>query len=341
MAKSRRVERIVSFPRRDLRFSHLRAHPAVSPRKLPALLLCVLLAGCAANPAVRASTDASIPDPALQRQLEALAAGFHGDVGIYVRHLRTGATAAIHPDQLFPTASMVKVPLLANLFHHIERGELDLDSMLVYRDSMSYGGSGIAGQLRDSARISLDYLAFLTSGISDNTAALWIQELDGGGAAVNEWLAANGFQATRVNSRTPGREQDRERYGWGQTSPREIATFLARIRHGDLLGRAASDDLYRLLTRNHSGHAAISGIPPWVQAATKDGAVNQARSQTLLVNAPSGDYVLAVLTSNQADSTWVPENEGWTLIRNVSRAVYRHFEPEDPWQPAEAPASAP
>jgi beta-lactamase class A len=53
----------------------------------------------------------------------------------------------------------------------------------------------------------------------------------------------------------------------------------------------------------------------------------------LLVNAPDGDYVLAVITRNQTDESYEESNEGHRLIRAVSRAVYDHFNPADPWRP--------
>ena len=50
-----------------------------------------------------------------------------------------------------------------------------------------------------------------------------MQNLVGGGSAVNAWLVERGFAETRVNSRTRGREAERERWGWGQTTAREMA----------------------------------------------------------------------------------------------------------------------
>ncbi len=55
-------------------------------------------------------------DRGLQRQLDSLVQGFRGTVGIYVRHLGNGRSAAINPDTVFPTASMIKVPLLCRHF---------------------------------------------------------------------------------------------------------------------------------------------------------------------------------------------------------------------------------
>jgi beta-lactamase class A len=77
----------------------------------------------------------------------------------------------------------------------------------------------------------------------------------------------------------------------------------------------------------------LSQIPPTVQAASKQCFVDRSRSEVLLVNAPSGDYVLSVITKDQADTGYEPGNEGYRLIRAVSRAVYEHFNPRDPWRP--------
>jgi beta-lactamase class A len=71
-----------------------------------------------------------------------------------------------------------------------------------------------------------------------------------------------------------------------------------------------------------------------VQAASKSGAVDQSRSEVVLVNAPSGDYVFAVLTKENADTSWTRTNEATTFIRKISALLWRHFEPRHPWRPA-------
>lgn len=273
------------------------------------------------------------PDPLLQRVVDECAAGFRGDVGVYVRHLPSGRSASLRADELFPTASMVKVPILLALVDRAERGELDWHATVVYHDSLLYPGDDIAGAFRDSATIALSKVAMLMITTSDNTAALWCQRLAGGGTEVNAWLARNGFDATRVNSRTPGREEARNRYGWGQTTPREMAELLVRVREGNAVNRGASEEMYRMLTRIYWNGEALSAIPPWVQAASKQGAVNRSRSEVVLVNAPSGDYVFCVITRNQEDESWRAENEGFVLLRRVSAALWNHFEPGTPWTP--------
>lgn len=274
----------------------------------------------------------SHPDPSLHRQLEQLVAGFGGNVGLYVRHLSNGSTVSINADSLFPTASMIKVPILCALAARIQRNELRHDSVVVYRDSMKYD-DGITGSFKDSTRIPIQQLAHLMISVSDNTASLWLQSLAGTGIEINTWLEQNGFRNTRVNSRTPGREDMRSLYGWGVTTPREMADLVALIRTGKAVSPAASDWMYRILCRSNLTQQALSQIPPYVQAASKQGAVNESRSEVVLVNSHSGDYVFCVITKNQTDQSWGRNNEGYTLIRNISRALWRAFEPKDTWHP--------
>lgn len=296
-------------------------------------LFFVMLTGCSTlSPAPTTTKGPS--DPVLQQKLEGLVEGFHGDVGIYVRHLRTGRTATVRAEELFPTASMIKVPIMLGMFDKMSRGELDYHGDLVYDDSLLYEGEDILGAFKDSAKISLSKVIMLMITTSDNTASLWCQAMAGGGETINALLSQYGFDSTRVNSRTPGRRPNWERYGWGQTTPREMAELLVMIREGKAVSPDASEEMYRILCRIFWDGEALSQIPPFIQAASKQGAVNRSRSEVVLVNAPSGDYVFCIITKNQEDQSWKKENEGYVLIRNLSRLLWQYFEPRSDWSPA-------
>jgi beta-lactamase class A len=274
------------------------------------------------------------PDRTLQHQLDSLVQGFHGTIGVYVRQLSSGRTAAINADSTFPTASMVKVPILIGIFDRLDRGELGFQQELTYTDSLLYEGDDILGAAKDSSKFALNKLTLLSITMSDNTASLWLQALAGTGTAINGWLESHGFVVTRVNSRTPGREANRSEFGWGQTTPREMARLLELIRAGQAVSPAASEEMYRHLTRSYWTGEALSQLPPWVQVASKVGAVDRSRSEVALVNAPSGDYVFCIITRNQDDTSWDPPNEGWVLIRKISALLWQHFEPKHPWHPS-------
>ena len=277
----------------------------------------------------------SNPETDLTQKLNYLIQDFRGDVGIYVHHLKTGEKVEINADALLPTASMIKVPILLKIFDMIEHDELDYDSLLTwYADSINYPYDGsILYSFQEGKNISLEKVVSLMITYSDNHASLWCQKL-AGGSEINQWLDKQGFKNTRMNSRTEGRKEDWEKYGWGQTTAKEMAKLLVLIRQGKAVSPAASEEMYRVLTRPYWNDGALSQIPPYTQAACKNGAVNESRSEVVLVNAPSGDYVFCVITNNQQDTSWKHNNEGYVLIRDVSRILWEYFEPGNLWFPA-------
>jgi len=280
------------------------------------------------------SQQTALPDTGLQQKLETLASQFDGDVGIYVKHLKTGEEYFVNADSVFPSASIVKVPIMVGIFDMIESGELDYKSEFAYyADSVNYpgGDTGLIANHKEGAMVPLDKLIMLMITTSDNTASMWLQQI-ATGERINRLMDAYGLNQTRVNSRTLGREDARTTYGWGQMTPREMVSLMMGIRYGSVVSKPASEEMYRVLTRIHYDGEALAFIPPWVQAASKQGAVNRSRSEVVLVNAPSGDYVFCVVTKNQTDISWEFENAGYQLIRDVSSLLWQTFEPDNPWQ---------
>jgi beta-lactamase class A len=273
-------------------------------------------------------------DKKLQQQVEALVKGFGGDIGIYIKNIRNDKIVSINADTIFPTASMVKVPILIGVMDKINRGELAYRHELKYRDSLLYAGADILGSFKDTERIELSKVVMLMLTMSDNTASLWLQSLAGKGDRINQILDSTGFVATRVNSRTTGREAARGIYGWGQSSPREMATLFEKIYKGEMISKAASDKMLRLLNRNYFDIAAVSQLPPYATVFTKYGAVNQTRNEVLLVQGPNSVYVFCIMTKNNKDTSWKNSNEAWELTRKLSALLWRHFEPKDKWVPA-------
>lgn len=295
-------------------------------------------------------------DNILQSKLETLVKDFKGRVGVYVHHLRTGATASVNAHSLFPTASLIKIPILLTVFQRIEDGVLDYRQTLTFRDSLRIDApEDIIALFKDGAKIKLSEAVMLMLTVSDNTAALWLQQLIGrsvpaskrkemdfwrrwgrGGLAVNNWLVEHGFKKTRSNSGVPRRKAAYERYGWGQTTPREMTEMLVRIRKGEAVSPAASNVMFRALTRTYVDGRALSQIPPTVQTISKQGWVRRSRSEVVLVNAPHGDYVFCVITAKQEDTRPTYDNAGYVVIRDISRLLWNYFEPTSNWQPLDS-----
>lgn len=268
-------------------------------------------------------------------EIQAFADQFGGDVGIYLEDLKTGETFVMNADSIFPTASTVKIPIMIRLFDKIDKDELEYDQMLIYDgEHDDTWGKDLINQLEIGSEVELSKLIHLMMSTSNNTASLWNQYLAGTGTEINLLMDRLGFEQTRVNSRTDGRQQDWEAYGWGQTTPRELARMMLEIYRGEIISPSASEQMYRVMTRNYWDGEALSRIPPSVNVASKNGAVSRSKSEVLLVNGPSGDYLFALMTKNQSDAGYGDDNEGFQLLRDFSQLLYRHFEPGDNWTSA-------
>lgn len=265
-------------------------------------------------------------DKKLQSALSSMISGYQGDIGIYVKNLRTGKVAMINADTIFPTASIVKVPIMLGVVDRMNKGELAYDSLLTYKDSLLYEGSDILGSFKSGEKIALKKVLMLMLTTSDNTASLWLQSIAGTGTRINNILDSLGFKDTRVNSRTPGREANRGQFGWGQTTPREMGTLFEKIYRYEIFSKTASERMLRLLGRNFwDEDEGISVIPPTVEVFSKNGCVNASRSEAMIVNVPGNPFVFCIFTKNNKDTRWTGENEAWTMARKLAAWLYDHY----------------
>ena len=89
----------------------------------------------------RAATQEATGHPTVSAELQELLGGFAGRASLFARHLGTGETFSILPDAVMPTASLIKVPLLALALHRIERGELQYNQPVAFSEAACLGQS--------------------------------------------------------------------------------------------------------------------------------------------------------------------------------------------------------
>ena len=262
-------------------------------------------------------------------KIEILLNNFNGEVGFYFLHLDKGIDFGINENKIFPSASLIKIPIMVQIFNRVENDNLNLDSLLFYDSSLinyKYKGDDSIARFKENETISINKLLTHMITFSDNHASLWLQIIAGGGTKINEILDKYNFTKTKVNSRTLNREDQYLQYGWGQTTPKEMSKLMIEIKNGNIVSKKSSDEMYRHLTRIYWDDEALSQIPNHIQVASKQGAVNKSRSEVVLVNSPSGDYVFCIITNNQSDESWSFENEGFVLIRKISRLLWNYYQ---------------
>lgn len=304
----------IAFQRGLQRMNHFLQISLKSALGLNLLMICI---GCQGLVPEKKS-----PPTGLKQQIESRIRDFDGIVGVYYQSLNSSDEIVIRANEIFPTASLIKIPILISVMEKIRNNELQWDDKLTYDEEREYPGEDLLASFRNGAKISLSKLVDLMIRYSDNTASLWCQELGGTGTELNHWLSKNKYQKTRVNSRTPGREEQRERWGWGQTTPREMAQLLIQIWQRKCVRSDLDDRMLRILSGCYWREEMLSSFPPTVQVFSKQGAVSQSRSEVVLVEAPGGPFVLCVITKDQQDTSWEHNNEGFVLLRDIAKLCW-------------------
>ena len=263
-------------------------------------------------------------DKSLEKKINELISTYNGEIGIYVKDLKTNRVVSINADTVFPTASIVKIPILIGIMNKIHNKELDYHQHLTWYDTLKYDpGEDIVAYLKPETKIELSKVMMLMMTISDNTGSLWLQSIAGTGITINNLMNQLGYTKTSVNSRTPGREIDRSVFGWGQTTPAEMAKIVQDIVDGKIISRDASDRMLRIMGRQYWDEEGLSSIPPDVFVASKNGAVDASRSEVMFVKGKH-PYILSIFTKNNKDKSWEHDNEAWVLTRKLSKLIWEH-----------------
>lgn len=154
------------------------------------------------KPHAHTQTIAALPEPPSTLTPEFFHAtlddsdGLSGTIGVAVHDFETGTDFTYNAEEIYPTASTLKVPLLYVLYRLADAGELDLsERVTLYANRVP--GSGVLQHMDEGLQPTLRDLAELMIIVSDNWATdlLWNRM---GKQTVNTTLAAIGMTQTSL-----------------------------------------------------------------------------------------------------------------------------------------------
>ncbi len=209
----------------------------------------------------------------------AAAAQVPGSAGAVVTQPDGELLYALRPDESFPAASVIKLPLVMALHAEAAAGRLELAERV--GPGAPAEGTGVLRDLRDVGPLSLRDLAALAIAVSDNTATnRLIERL--GMDTVNGWLDAWDCPRTRLRRRMY--DLDAAARGLENVvTPREAAALLRRLLAGECGGRAASDAVLALLERCQDGSLLGRFLPDGTRLAHKTGTLARSRNDAGIV----------------------------------------------------------
>ena len=295
--------------------------------RLAAALLAQLCAwGCAGGQATGQTTPmayARADTARLHRTLDSLAAAHRGIVGYTVHNVDTGERLARRGDETFPTASLIKVPILVTVFDLVEQGQLSLDDPLTLLRIDKVPGAGNLQYMHDGATFTVRDAAWLMSVTSDNTATnLLLDRI----VIRRVWkkMEKLGLPHTKVHSKVFLRiasvaMDSSVKYGLGVTTPNEMARLFALLAEGKAVSAKADSAMLDILAHNEDYNAMQRHVEG-LAVPHKTGATDEVRTECALFPLQSR-VVACVLTKENVDQRWLLENEALVTLGNLGRAV--------------------
>jgi beta-lactamase class A len=297
---------------------------ASSPRRVSSAA-ARLLAAAGLSLAAGSALGGELPSKAtdllakLRARVQAIDARLDGVLGVYVRDLETGATVELRPDEVFPTASSIKLAILYELYRQAEEGRIDLAE--VTRPPLPrVRGGGVLQELEGAVSLTWRDVAVLMIGWSDNEATnVLVRRL--GLEAVNRRLDSVGLSRTRLRRLMMDLEAAR-RGDENVSTPREMARLAEIVARGQGLAPDRARDLLAVATVPDAASSRFRrGLPEGTRAVSKPGELEGVRCEAAWVDVPGRPYSAAVMTTYLAR-----EGDGEAAIAEISAAAYSAFD---------------
>jgi beta-lactamase class A len=254
----------------------------------------------------------------LARGIEEILAATEGVVAVAVRDVHGGRALDLRADEVFPSASVIKVPILVELLAQAEAGELRLDDRATLRDAEKVPGSGVLSMLHAGLELTLEDLAHLMITVSDNTASNMLIDLLGCDR-INARLVGLGLTKTQLQRKFYDFEAREKGFdNWATAG--ELADLLVSIERRSVVSAAACEKMLAIMRKQQLDGKIPKLLPPDTPVANKTGSISTASHDIGIVYAPAGPIALAVLTRD------IPEPavaEG--VIRHVARLAFCYW----------------
>jgi len=300
-----------------------------------AALICFTTLG--PDSAFAQSPGAENPQPSsgLAAVIAPLLKAHKGKTAVAIKHLRTGEWYGERADEVMPTASLIKFPVMVEAYRQSLAQEVDLNTRLTLRKADMVPGSGIlTAHLSEGAEFRLRDAIRLMIVFSDNTATNLVLDSIGLGATAAT-MERMGLPNTKIHSKVFHRETsvfpERSRlYGLGSTTANEMVKLCELVYHKKILTPAACEEMLDHLRACEDKDKFPRFLPAGTKVAFKTGSLAEVRTAAGIIECPGGPAAVCVLSKDNEDKRWVADNAGNRLCALVARAVYDYFDAAAP-----------
>lgn len=274
-------------------------------------------------------TEVRFGDPSILAAIDRALASFGGVLGFYAKNLTTGEEVGYRAAEVMPTASVIKVGIMAELYRQAGEGAVDLDRRIRLEASDWFGGTGVLKEMAPGLEPTMTDLCRLMIIQSDNVATGMLVRLLGKeriNQSFQEWGLPN--TELRMNVELGG---DIRQYA--VSTPRELGRLMELIASDGFLTPDAcawmrthlgKQQHQEQIPRNLPYHQFANdvGVEQPVQVMNKIGNYMGMRADAAIVTAPGTTFVIATMNEGSDDHGFSVDQEGNVLNGRVARAVF-------------------
>lgn len=269
---------------------------------------------------------------ALERELRRIGSDYSGKWTCALTDLTSGEHIGADEDDVMPTASLIKVPVLVALYQAIHDGRFKLEDRTTYERVHTCGGSGVLQHMTPGVEMSVRDAATLMIIISDNAATNMCVDLVGL-ERVNEIVASLALHDTHLLQRWGDRKAGLDGRKMWVSSAADMCALLTLIARHEAVSADASEDMLRIM-RRLNGRAELSKFLPWNEmnvlenprenwVAEKGGAfINGIRAGGAIFHSTHGHFAMAVFCEGGVKGRSDHESEGNMLLGAMGKAAW-------------------
>lgn len=234
---------------------------------------------------------------------------------IYVWEYENGKFVNINADEIFPTASIIKIPVLIEMFKSIEAGQFKLYDRMTMAEHYRTSGSGSLQFMASNSTFNMDTLARHMIEESDNTSTNMIMSKIGGKHSVNRALKNWGMQKTHIENWLP------DLGGGNVSTAKEISTMLYNINNESLLNINSRESIIDYMSHVKNNRLIQAGLPKDAQFIHKTGDIGSMLGDAGIVYAPTGQrYIVTILAKRPYN-----HHQGKDFIVEASKIIYNYI----------------
>ncbi len=277
------------------------------------------------------------PPPAplarLESEIRRITTSVNAAWGLYAKCLQTGETVALDADTPMDTMSVIKIPLMVEVFRQVREGRFPLSDRHTVQAAEKRPGTGILRSLDDGAVVTVLDLITLMNIVSDNTATDILFAKAGGIEPVNALMQSYGLATIRAvgpasdwfaalrAAPSPAEFHRVGKTAFGWSSARDMGRLLEKIALGEAVSREASRKMLEIMR----GQIYRTRIPRYVTGYAiphKTGDfLPYIANDVGLLESPERTVVLCVFTARHFGSPAMIEN----AIGRVSEKIGDYF----------------